>query len=151
MKYSHLSIPTLLTLALTGAGCKSDCEKAIDHTAHLAWVQNQKDMVDIKKDLRKELPHWTPEFEAEVAKYTPNEEQMLPSMRKVVAQRFGERCKDPALTKCVLAAKDMGAVAECEHPMTPAELEEANKALQKLRDVESAEAKQKAAREHLKQ
>jgi hypothetical protein len=32
-QYSHFSIPTVLTLALVGGACKSDCDKAVDHMA----------------------------------------------------------------------------------------------------------------------
>jgi hypothetical protein len=136
-KYSHISIPTVLTLALVGGACKSDCEKAIDHLAHLAWVQNQKEVAELTKD----LPHYTPEFEAEVAKYTPTEAQMLPMMRDIGKKRFGARCQDPAFTKCVLASTHLGDVAQCEDPMTREQSEEAERALEKLRDSDSAEAK----------
>jgi hypothetical protein len=141
-KHCHLSIPTVLTLALAGGACKSDCEKAIDHVAHLAYVDGQKDVAEMEKD----LPARTPEFKAEVAKYTPTEAQMLPYMRELVTKRFGARCTDPAFTKCLLAAKHMGKVAECEHPMTPEDLEAAQNALKLLRDSESAPTKPKAAR-----
>ena len=119
LKYGHLSILTLLTLALTGAGCKNDCDKSVDHLAHLSWIHAQAEAAEQTKD----LPHMTPEFKAEVAKYTPSEAQMLPTMRKIGHKRFGARCQDPAFTKCVLASKDIWGIAQCEHPLTPEELE----------------------------
>lgn len=118
-KYSHLSIPIVLTLALAGGACKNDCDRAVDHLAHLAYVHSQQEVAEETKD----LSHWTPEFKAEVAKYTPSEAQMLPRMREIGKKRFGARCQDPAFTKCVLAAKDIWGVAECEHPLTPDEIE----------------------------
>ena len=119
LKYGHLSLPTVLTLALAGGACKNDCDKAVDHLAHLSWVHAQAEVAEETKD----LPHYTPEFKAEVAKYTPTEAQMLPKMREIGKKRFGDRCREPAFTKCVLAAKDIWGIAQCEHPLTPEELE----------------------------
>jgi hypothetical protein len=107
----------LLALALAPAsvGCKNDCDKAVDHLAHLAYVETQREVAEMQKD----LPHVTPEFKAEAAKYTPTEAQSLPYMRKIITKRFGDRCKDPAFTRCVLASRDMAGVTDCEHPLAP--------------------------------
>jgi hypothetical protein len=123
-KYSHLSIPALLTLALTSAACKNDCDKAKDHVARLSARHVQLE--------DKEIQALPPEARAQVDKVL-KEVETAPVMRELAAKRLGARCQDPAFTKCVLAAKDIWGVAECEHPTTPEELGEANKALEKLR------------------
>src|SRR5262245_57569658 len=71
-----------LLLALAAAGCnkKDDCQKAIDHLAHLSFVEGKKSLSEV-----------APEMRAEAEKMIPSEEMMLPKMREIGAKRFGTR------------------------------------------------------------
>ena len=103
------SILSLLALAIAagGVGCnkKDDCAKAIDHAAHLSFL-----------DTQKSLPQVSPEIRAGLAEIMPSEEEMLPNLRETTSERFGARCQTPAFAKCVLAAEDTSAVTRCENP-----------------------------------
>ena len=105
------SILSLLALAIaaagTGTACQKQdgCAKAIDHAAHLSYL-----------DTQKSLPQVSPEMRAGLAEIMPSEEEMLPNLRETIGERFGTRCQAPAFAKCVLAAEDAPAVARCENP-----------------------------------
>jgi len=105
------SILSVLTLAIaaaaTGTACKKqdDCAKAIDHAAHLSYL-----------DTQKSLPQVSPEIRAGLAEIMPSEEEMLPNLREITRERFGARCQTPAFAKCVLAAQKASGVTRCEDP-----------------------------------
>jgi hypothetical protein len=104
---SFLSLLWLaIAVAATGTACKKqdDCAKAIDHAAHLSYL-----------DTQKSLPQVSPEIRAGIAEIMPSEEEMLPNLRESTSERFGARCQTPAFAKCVLAAEDASAVARCEN------------------------------------
>jgi hypothetical protein len=96
-----------IAASFAGVACKKqdDCAKAIDHAAHLSYL-----------DTQKSLPQVSPEMRAGLGQIMPSEEEMLPNLRSIIGERFGARCGNPAFAKCVLAAEDTSAVARCENP-----------------------------------
>ena len=94
-------LPLLAVCVALCAGCRDNCARAIDHIAHLA---RQDTLQELTGDQRRAA---APLFSSEA---------MLPAMREIIRKRLGERCHDPALTRCILAARDSRAVVRCEHP-----------------------------------
>lgn len=82
------------------AGCKSDCERMLEHVAHVSWQHN--------------LATMTPEQKQQTHGMLPSEAQMMPSLREIARKRMAGRCGEPAFVACVLAARDPFAISRCE-------------------------------------
>jgi len=98
----------LCALVVMGAaGCKTPCERAIDHVAEVAYADSAKSATTpaAKEALRTDV--------------APSLSEMMPALRKIARPRIEPRCGDERFLGCVMAASDPFAIARCQDPSPP--------------------------------